>query len=73
VFKQPDFEIYLWTFRDLSSNCLSGAFSTGPYFNPGSLYLSNNDFASVKFANFTGPAEYRMEQGTVYMPLLVEL
>jgi hypothetical protein len=57
-------------YRQLSNNHFNGAFSTGPYLNPSDLYLSNNNFTNIKFANFTGPTESRMGLETVYMPNL---
>lgn len=60
---------------DLSKNQFHGAFSTGCYFDLNNLFLSNNKFTSIKFANFTGkwaPTQSR-KQAIVYMPSLLNL
>lgn len=67
--------LFILMFRDLSKNQFNGAFSTGCYFDLNNLFLSNNKFTSIKFANFTGkwaPTQSR-KQAIVYMPSLLNL
>ncbi|KAG0606155.1 hypothetical protein M758_9G118500 [Ceratodon purpureus] len=58
--------VYLY----LNNNNFSGTFSTGPYFNPMALVLSNNAFTNIKFANYTGNASFDRWSSTIYMPAL---
>ncbi|KAG0557614.1 hypothetical protein KC19_11G144000 [Ceratodon purpureus] len=62
------------SYLNLNNNNFSGSFSSGPSFNPFSLYLSNNAFTVLKFANYTedyGITTPRLNS-ILYMPTLNE-
>lgn len=56
--------------RNISYNNFNGTFSTGPYFNPLVLDVSNNNLTNITFEKFY---ETTSNNGSVYMPFLQEL